>query len=123
MLDRLGTRRVALPAFTVFAGGLAALTAVPAPGVLLLAGVACGAGHGTLFPVLQALVVARTPIHLHGRVVSLCTAALDGGAVIGTPLCGAIVRLAGYRPMWATMAAAGLVGFGLMAGDRAPRAR
>ena len=121
MLDRLGTRRVAMPAFAVFALGLSALTALPAPGLMVLAGVACGAGHGTLFPVLQALAVARTPVHLHGRMISLYTAALDGGAVLGTPLCGAIARVAGYRAMYATMAAGSLVGLFLMAGDRPPR--
>lgn len=121
MLDRFGTRRVVVPAFAVFACGLGALTALPAAGVLVLAGVACGAGHGTLFPVLQALTVERTPIRLHGRVVSLYTAALDSGAVLGTPLCGAIARLLGYRTMYAAMAAGSLVALGLMATDRSPR--
>jgi MFS family permease len=123
MLDRLGTRRVALPAFFVFATGLGTLAALPAPAFLVLAGVACGAGHGTLFPVLQALAVGRTPRALHGRIVSLYTAALDAGAVVGTPLCGALVRAAGYRWMWTCMAASSAVAFALMAGDRTPDRR
>jgi MFS family permease len=119
VLDRLGSHRVAIPAFASFALGLAALASVRGTGVLLFAGVACGAGHGTLFPVLQALMVTRTPPRLRGRIVSLYTAALDGGAVVGTPLCGAIVELAGYRTMYATMAAASVVGLVLIAVDRA----
>jgi len=122
VLDRLGPHRAAIPAFAVFAAGLATLTLLPGRGVLVVAGIACGAGHGTLFPVLQALAVARTPPRLHGRIVSLYTAALDGGAVVGTPLCGALARLAGYRVMYATMAAGSLVGLGVMAADRSPPA-
>jgi len=58
----------------------------------------------------------------HGR--SLYTAALDGGAVLGTPLCGAIAQAAGYRTMFAAMAAACLAGVLVMISDarRAPGA-
>jgi len=112
--DRLGPERIAVPAFAVFALGLAALTLLPAPGVLVVAGIACGAGHGTLFPVLNGLAVIRTPPRLHGTIVSLYTAALDGGAVLGTPVCGAIAELAGYRAMFATMAAMSLAGLASM---------
>jgi MFS family permease len=104
--DRLGFHPVAVPSFAVFAAGLAALCLMPARGILVAAGVACGAGHGSLFPVLQGIVVTRTPPRLHGTVVSLYTAALDAGAVLGTPLCGALAELAGYRTMFAAMAAA-----------------
>ena len=122
VLGRMGTHRVAIPAFAVFAVGLAGITLFPLPGSMLLAGMACGAGHGSLFPVLNGLAVTRTAPRLHGTVVSLYTAALDGGAVLGTPLCGAIARAAGYRTMFAAMAAACLAGIPFMMGDarRAP---
>lgn len=115
--DRVGAHPIAVPSFALFAAGLAALTLLPLPGVLVAAGIACGAGHGSLFPVLNGLAVTRTPPRLHGSVVSLYTAALDGGAVIGTPLCGMLAELAGYRPMFATMAAASLGGLVLMLHD------
>jgi predicted MFS family arabinose efflux permease len=121
--DRVGPHRVALPSFAVFAAGLAALLALPAPGFLVLAGIACGAGHGSLFPVLNGIGLARTPAHLQGTFVSLYTAALDLGAVLGTPVCGAIARAAGYRVMFATMAAASLLGLVLMATDGRRTAR
>lgn len=121
LLGRLDAHRVAVPAFGVFALGLGALTFLPAPGLLVLAGVACGAGHGTLFPVLQALAVERTPARLHGRVVSIYTAALDGGAVLGTPLCGAVARAFGYPAMFTLMALFSLGGLTLMATDRPSR--
>ena len=81
------------------------------------AGAAGGMGHGTLFPVLNALAVTRTPIALHGTVVSLVTATLDLGAVVGTPLCGAIADWIGYPTMFATMAAASVLGAVLMLGS------
>ncbi len=112
--DRLGPHPIAIPSFAVFAGGLAALALLPLPGILVAAGIACGAGHGSLFPVLNGIVVARTPARFHGTVVSLYTAALDGGAVLGTPLCGAIAHAVGYRAMFTAMAAASLAGLGLV---------
>ena len=44
--DRVGPHPIAVPAFAVFAAGLAALALLPAPGTLVAAGIACGAGHG-----------------------------------------------------------------------------
>jgi len=115
--DRMGAHPIAVPSFGVFALGLAALCLLPQRGVLVAAGMACGAGHGSLFPVLNGLAVTRTPPRFHGTVVSLYTAALDGGAVLGTPLCGAIAHAAGYRAMFAVMAAASLAGLLLMTRD------
>jgi MFS family permease len=118
VLDRVGPHRVSIPAFGVFALGLGVLGLLPAPGLLVAAGIACGTGHGSLFPVLNALAVTRTPARLHGIVVSLYTAALDLGAVVGTPLCGTVARAFGYRAMFALMAAASLMGLALMTRDR-----
>jgi MFS family permease len=119
--DRLGAHRIAVPAFGLFALGLGALCLIPRPGLLVLAGIACGAGHGSLFPVLNALAVERTPARLHGTVVSLYTGALDLGGVLGTPLCGGLARAVGYRIMFACMALTSLAGLGLMRSDRRAR--
>ena len=116
-LDGWGPHRVSTPAFVVFGVGLLGLVLLPAPGVLVASGVACGIGHGTLFPVLSALAVARAPAGRQGSVVSLHTAALDLGAVVGTPVCGAVADALGWRPMFALMAAACLGGVALMARD------
>jgi MFS family permease len=121
ILGRMGTHRVAIPAFAVFAVGLAGICFFPLPGSMVLAGMACGAGHGSLFPVLNALSVSRAPAHLHGVVISVHTAALDLGGVLGTPLCGAIAHTYGYRAMFSTVAAGALCGLGIMLWDRARR--
>ena len=122
ILGRMGTHRVAIPAFAIFAVGLAGICLFPLPGSMVLAGMACGAGHGSLFPVLNALSVSRAPAHLHGVVISLHTASLDLGGVVGTPLCGALARAFGYRTMFGTVAVGALVGLSIMLWDRARRA-
>ena len=119
VLDVLGPHLVSYPAFAIFGFGLAALALLPAPGILVLSGIACGAGHGTLFPVLNALAISRAPARLQGTVVSLHTAALDLGAVVGTPLCGFLAEFAGWRPMFALTGLACLSGVALMAIDPA----
>ena len=116
--DRLGAGRIAVPAFGAFALGLVTLCLLPMRGILVLAGIACGAGHGSLFPVLNALAVGRTPARLQGTVVSLYTAALDFGETLGTPIGGAIAWAAGYRVMFAFMALASLAGLSLMVSDQ-----
>jgi predicted MFS family arabinose efflux permease len=116
--DRVGAHPIVLPSFATFALGLGLLCLSPSPELLIVAGMACGAGHGSLFPVLNSLAVARAPARLHGTVVGLYTGALDAGGVLGTPLCGAVARLAGYRTMFGLMAAASLGGLLLMAIDR-----
>ena len=119
MLDVLGPHRVSVPGFASFALGLAVLVLLPEGGVLVLAGFLCGASHGSLFPVLSALVVTRAPTALRGTVVTFQTAVLDFGAVLGTPLCGVIARLWGYRAMFVFVAAVSLGGLALMAADAA----
>jgi MFS family permease len=122
VLGRMGTHRIAIPAFAVFAVGLGGICLFPLPGSMVLAGMACGAGHGSLFPVLDALSVSRAPAHLHGIVISLHTGALDLGGVLGTPLCGAIAHALGYRTMFATVAFGALFGLAIMVWDRRRRA-
>jgi len=119
LLDRLGPHRVAIPAFACIGAGLGFLCLLPRPGILVLAGIVCGAGHGSLFPVLNALAIERAPARLAGTAVSLLTAASDLGVVLGTPLCGALAVTLGYRAMFALVATATLSGLAVMAVDRA----
>jgi MFS family permease len=116
-LDDWGAHRVSVPAFAIFALGLAGLALLPAADVLVASGIACGAGHGTLFPVLNALATQRAPSGLQGTVVSLHTAAIDLGAVVGTPLCGALAYWMGYPAMFAVSAAFCIMGAWVIGAD------
>lgn len=116
-LDRIGAHRIVVPGFAIYTVGLALLCLLPARGTLVLAGVACGAAHGSLFPMLNTLTIARMPPHLVGTAVSLFTGSLDLGAVVGTPICGAIANARGFRVMFALVAVATIVGLVLVATD------
>lgn len=117
VLDDWGAHRVSVPAFAIFALGLAGLAFLPAPGLLVASGIACGIGHGTLFPVLNALATQRAPAGLQGTVVSLHTAAVDLGAVAGTPLCGVLAYSLGYPVMFAVSAAVCIMGAWVIGAD------
>jgi MFS family permease len=122
-LDLMGPYRVSVPGFAIFAVGLAGLALLPYGGpvastaILVATGIAGGAGHGSLFPVMSALAISRAPASMQGAVVSLYTAALDLGAVLGTPLCGWIADAAGYQTMYVVMGIACWVGLLLMVTD------
>jgi len=114
VLDTLGPQRTAGPAFVCYALGLTLLATRPAWALLVVAGIACGLGHGTLFPVLGALAIARTPPRLRGTAMSLYTGAVEGGGVVGTPIAGALARALGYPAMFGLMAAVSLGGAALV---------
>jgi MFS family permease len=123
-LDVFGAHRVSGPGFVVFGAGLAGLAALPAfdgasaTWCLVACGVACGTGHGSLFPVLNALAVSRAPAGRQGAVVGLHTAAIDAGAVLGMPLCGLVAEALGYPAMYGVVALACLAGVVLMVRDK-----
>lgn len=91
--ERLGPRRILIPALVAFALGLAVTPLTTAPAALLVIGALCGVGHGYAFPILNVLAVARTPVRVRGAVVSLYTAMIDLGQMVGAPLLGAIATV------------------------------
>ena len=103
--ERLGPRNVLVPALLAFAAGLAATPFTSAPPSLIAIGALCGVGHGYAFPILNVLVVARTPARVRGAVVSLYTAMIDLGQTVGAPLFGAIATVS-FPAMFTTAAVA-----------------
>jgi predicted MFS family arabinose efflux permease len=105
--DRIGLKRALFPALGSLAAGFALLAVAPDRTVVLTAGACAGLGHGFTFPSLAALVVQRARAAERGAAMSLFTALFDVGVLIGGPLFGLVIALAGYPAMFAT--AAGLV--------------
>jgi len=103
--ERLGPRRILVPALLAYGVGLAVTPFTSLPAALLAIGALCGAGHGYAFPILNVLAVARTPAHVRGAVVSLYTAMIDLGQMVGAPLLGAIA-MASFPAMFLTAAGA-----------------
>ena len=103
--QRVGLRRVLVPAVLVAACGLVVVATAHSAWQLGLSGVLCGIGHGFAFPILSAMVVDRARAEERGTAVSLFTAMFDVGALLGGPSLGAIITLASYGVMYATAAA------------------
>jgi MFS family permease len=120
--DAIGLRRVLLPALALLAVGILGLVGAGRhSGLLPPLGAACGAAHGYVFPILNALAVSRAPRGAWGAVVSLYTAMFDFGGVVGGPILGAIALALGYPAMYLAAAVSAGIGLLVMAiGDRAP---
>lgn len=108
--ERVGQKRVLLPAMGAQAAGLALLALAHSPATVLAAGVLCGLGHGYVFPILTGLVVQRARSSERGAAISLFTAVFDLGTLVGGPAFGAVVEALGYSPMYACAAAVGVAG-------------
>ncbi|HSJ99333.1 MAG TPA: MFS transporter [Myxococcota bacterium] len=105
--DRVGPRRVLLPALATLSAGFACLAAAEGAAEVLAAGVLCGLGHGFTFPILSALAVTRSRESERGAAISILTALPDVGALLGAPSLGWIIEVRGFGAMFAT--AAGLL--------------
>lgn len=121
--ERYGLDRVLLPALLVGGSGLVVLALATAPVHLILAGIACGIGHGYAFPILSALVVTRAAPEERGSAIALFTALFDLGLLLGGPSFGVAVRLAGYPATFALAAVLVTIATVVFAGwDRRVRA-
>ncbi len=107
--DRLGLRRVLIPALFLFAAGALLLPHVERSAALVMVGVMCGAGHGYAFPILNVLTVQQVSVAQRGRAVSWFTAMFDLGNTLANPVLGAIAEWAGYRAMFTVSGLAVLI--------------
>jgi MFS family permease len=98
--DRVGPKRVLVPALAALAVGFAAMAMARSAGDVALAGILCGIGHGFTFPILFGLVVTRTPEANRGAAMALFTALFDLGVLIGGPAFGYLIERAGYTVMF-----------------------
>ena len=103
--DRVGPRRALLPSLAMLVAGLLVLARANSDLAIGVAGTLCGLGHGFTFPILLGLVVHRSRPNDRGASMALFTALFDGGTLIGGPLLGATIRVAGYGAMFTTAAA------------------
>ena len=103
--ERIGPKRALFPALGLLACGFALLAAARSAAAIVVAGGLCGLGHGFTFPILSALVITRTRPAERGAAMSLFTALFDCGALIGAPIFGLVIRVAGYPIMFASLVA------------------
>jgi MFS family permease len=108
--DRIGPKRVFLPALAVLAIGIASLALVDGTGGLIGAGILCGIGHGFGVPILNGLVITRARDSELGAAIAASTALFDIGFLIGGPLFGTLIEHAGYATAFATSGSILLIG-------------
>jgi predicted MFS family arabinose efflux permease len=111
--DRIGLRRMVMPAIGGYALGILGIAYASGSPSLLLAGALCGVGHGYGFPVLLSLVVARAQPESRGTATGIYTAIDWAGNLLAPPLLGLLIERAGYGVGFAALSAVG--GSGVLA--------
>jgi MFS family permease len=105
LLDRVGLRRIVTPALALTALGLGLLAFTGRFGMLYLAAIAGGVGHGYFYPALCAQVIGHTRPEQMGRSSAIFTSVLDLGGMAGPYLLGLMAAGTGYPQMFLVSAA------------------
>ena len=108
--DRVGPKRVLLPALACLALGFLLLAQAGDARDVLVAGLLCGIGHGYTFPILLGLVITRVAEGDRGSATAIFTALFDVGVAFGAPVFGGIVERTGFGVAYATAAGVILAG-------------
>lgn len=108
--DRVGPRRVLIPAMLVTAAGVLMLAFGRTSSAFVFAGVLCGVGHGYAFPITSSMVVERAPASERGKALAAFTALFDLGLLVGAPTMGFVLERSSYEVMFSSAAAVAIVG-------------
>ena len=100
--DRIGEETIVPWALGINGVGYLILLMVNSSGMLMFAGFVTGAGHGFLFPCLNALAVRHEPARIRGKISGIFTGSIDAGNFLGSLLMGYIGEWFGYRPIFIT---------------------
>lgn len=111
--ERLGTRRLLVLSSSLFAGGLLVLALASTDGMILAAGILCGAGHAYVYPALFALTVDRAPDHARASATAISSALGDVVKLIGAPMLGLVITASSYQVMFTVV---GFTFLAMMAG-------
>lgn len=111
--DRKGDRIVMVPAFIAFTVGMALLSNVHHPAVMLVAAALMGYGAGTVQSSALALAVRMAPPEKLSLANSTFYALLDTGVGVGPLILGIVEPFWGYRGLFLSMAALSVVSFAL----------
>lgn len=100
LMDRVGLDRMLAPTFAVMGCGIALIALTGHFGMLEIAALVGGLGHGFAYPVLSALVIRDTPAGRGSRVSSIYTSMWDVSTMVGPFTLGIVAHYAGYGPMF-----------------------
>jgi MFS family permease len=102
--DRIGLRRMVLPALACYAAGLGLLAHAHGSTAVLCAAALCGAGHGYAYPVLFSLVITRARPEQRGSAMSVYASVDWGGFLLSGPAMGLTIEHAGYPTAYSALA-------------------
>ncbi len=103
--DRIGPRRLLVPALALSAAGAGALAFVGTPAAVLGGAALFGLGFGAAQNLTLAIMYDRSPRSRYGQVSALWNLAYDGGWGAGAILFGFVVAGIGYPAAFALTAA------------------
>jgi MFS family permease len=103
--DRIGPRRLLVPALVLAAAGAGALAFVGTPAAVLGGAALFGLGFGAAQNLTLAIMYDRSPRSRYGQVSALWNLAYDGGWGAGAILFGFVVAGIGYPTAFALTAA------------------
>ena len=98
--DRIGRKKVMLPAALIIVGNLFLIAQVRSLPLLIVTGFIGGLGQGLIFPALSAYIIDFLGRENKGLAISLYLSLFDVGMGIGSPFFGWMSDLAGYRWMY-----------------------
>lgn len=102
--DYFGENKVMYPVLLSFAIGLAILSIVSSPFLLLLSAAFIGFGYGTIVPTAQAIAIQQSPTSKMGLATSTFYIFVDFGAGMGPFILGLLIPFMGYRYLYLAMA-------------------
>jgi MFS family permease len=96
-LSWLARPAILAPAYAFMAIGLAALPLGSSAVLLVVVGLACGMGHGTIVPILYSMLLFGVPRERRGWAVASLAASFDTGIILSSVGLGLVGEWLGYR--------------------------
>jgi predicted MFS family arabinose efflux permease len=96
-LPGLARPSILVPAYALMAIGLAALPLGNSLLLLVLVGLVCGMGHGTIIPILYSMLLFGVSRERRGWAVASLAAAFDTGMILSSLGLGLVAEWMGYR--------------------------
>jgi MFS family permease len=98
LADRIGPRRVIVPALGAMTAGILLCSSLHATWLLVLVGVLNGTAQGFVMPAANALAVERAPTGRRGQAFAFYNGVNLVGATLGASGFGWLAQAFGYRP-------------------------
>lgn len=103
--DRFGETQLLPWGILLAVIGISGLPFCQGQGPLILSGLLSGAGHGLIFPSLNAMAIRGVAYETRGKVTGIFTGSIDGGAFVGSLVLGIVGELAGLDMLFYATAA------------------